>query len=82
MALSKTVDACERGVEFPTPIRAKKGRASYLGWRSVGHRDPDAMSTFVILEAILATAEKYLDRTVERDATAYSVGVEKTDSYI
>jgi dihydroxyacetone kinase-like protein len=36
-ALAKAVAAAERGVEFTVPVRAAKGRASYLGWRSVGH---------------------------------------------
>lgn len=71
-ALAKAVDACERGVQFTTPIRAEKGRASYLGWRSVGHQDPGATSTLVIAEELLETAREYLDGAVEvdRDATA------------
>jgi dihydroxyacetone kinase-like protein len=69
-ALAKAVDAAERGVRFTTPIRAKKGRASYLGWRSVGHRDPGATSTLFILEELLETAEDHLDGGAERDATA------------
>ena len=69
-ALAKAVDAAERGVAFTVPLRAKKGRASYLGWRSVGHQDPGATSTLLILEEVLKTAEEYLDGDVERDATA------------
>jgi dihydroxyacetone kinase-like protein len=38
------------------PIQARKGRASYLGPRSVGHQDPGATSTYLLFEA--------LDRTV------------------
>lgn len=60
-ALSKAVDAAERGVRFTTPIRASKGRASYLGWRSVGHPDPGATSTLYILEEIHGVAADYLD---------------------
>ena len=55
-ALAKAVDAAERGVAFTVPIRARKGRASYLGWRSVGHQDPGATSTLFILEELLAVA--------------------------
>jgi dihydroxyacetone kinase-like protein len=70
-ALAKAVDAAERGVAFTVPLRARKGRASYLGWRSVGHQDPGATSTLFILEELLATAEQYLDaEEVERDATS------------
>ncbi|WP_266080124.1 dihydroxyacetone kinase subunit DhaL [Haladaptatus caseinilyticus] len=73
-ALSKAVDACERGVNFTTPIRASKGRASYLGWRSVGHQDPGATSTLFILEAIRDTAVEYLgDGNLEADATSPTV---------
>lgn len=67
-ALAKAVDACERGVEYTVPLRARKGRASYLDWRSVGHQDPGATSTLIIAEAILDVAAAYLDGDVERDA--------------
>lgn len=69
-ALGKAVDAAERGVGFTTPIRAKKGRASYLGWRSVGHQDPGATSTLYLLEELFAVAEEHLDGDVEIDAEA------------
>lgn len=41
------------GVEYTKTIKATKGRASYLGDRSLGHADPGATSTALILEAIL-----------------------------
>ena len=63
-ALAKAVAAAERGVAFTVPIRARKGRASYLGWRSVGHQDPGATSTLFILEEVLATAADELDADV------------------
>ncbi|ELY56784.1 dihydroxyacetone kinase [Natronococcus amylolyticus DSM 10524] len=69
-ALGKAVDAAERGVAFTTPIRAKKGRASYLGWRSVGHQDPGATSTLYLLEELLEVAREHLDGDVETDAEA------------
>lgn len=69
-ALAKAVDACERGVRFTTPIRAQKGRASYLGWRSVGHQDPGATSTLFIAEELLETATEYLGGEVNRSAAA------------
>jgi dihydroxyacetone kinase-like protein len=73
-ALAKAVDACRRGVEFTVPIKAKKGRASYLDWRSVGHQDPGATSTLYILEEILATAEQYLEEaSVTSDAASPTI---------
>ncbi|APW98458.1 dihydroxyacetone kinase subunit L [Halobiforma lacisalsi AJ5] len=78
-ALAKAVDAAERGVEFTTPIRAKKGRASYLGWRSVGHQDPGATSTLFIVEELLATAQTYLNGEVEATAEAEEAPEEMPD---
>jgi len=75
-ALAKAVDACERGVEFTVPLRANKGRASYLGWRSVGHQDPGATSTLFMLEELLATAEQYLDDDTDIDATSPTIPAE------
>ncbi|WP_224269111.1 dihydroxyacetone kinase subunit DhaL [Haloprofundus salinisoli] len=72
-ALSKAVDACERGVRYTVPLRARKGRASYLDWRSVGHQDPGATSTLFILEELLETAEEHLDGEVVRDARSPDV---------
>jgi dihydroxyacetone kinase-like protein len=73
-ALAKAVDAAERGVAFTVPIRARKGRASYLGWRSVGHQDPGATSTLFILEELLATAADRLDTEVpDVDATSPTI---------
>ncbi|MFB6244289.1 MAG: dihydroxyacetone kinase subunit DhaL [Halobaculum sp.] len=72
-ALAKAVDACRRGVEFTVPLKANKGRASYLGWRSVGHRDPGATSTLMILEEILHTAEQHLDGETAVDATSPTI---------
>jgi dihydroxyacetone kinase-like protein len=71
-ALAKAVAAAERGVAYTVPIRASKGRASYLGWRSVGHQDPGATSTLFILEELLAAAETALDTTAPESADATS----------
>ncbi len=49
-------DAAERGAEETVPLQARKGRASYLGERSIGHRDPGATSA-ALLVAALAEAE-------------------------
>lgn len=44
--------AAKEGVEFTKTIRATKGRASYLGDRSIGHQDPGATSSLLTMEAI------------------------------
>ena len=45
-------DAAGQGVEYTKTIIATKGRASYLGERSLGHQDPGATSTYIILAAL------------------------------
>lgn len=72
-ALAKAVAAAERGVDATVPIRASKGRASYLGWRSVGHQDPGATSTLFILEEILDTASEYCEGETDLDATSPTI---------
>lgn len=44
--------AASEGVEYTKTIIAKKGRASYLGERSLGHQDPGATSVLVIIRAL------------------------------
>jgi len=44
--------AAEDGMHATTPLQARKGRASYLGARSVGHQDPGATSTWLIFKAL------------------------------
>lgn len=45
-------DAAEDGMRATTPMQARKGRASYLGSRSVGHQDPGATSTALVFRAL------------------------------
>lgn len=51
-ALNKAEIAALEGVEFTKTIIATKGRASYLGERSIGHQDPGATSCYLILKTI------------------------------
>lgn len=51
-ALSACTAAAEEGMKATIPLQAKKGRASYLGERSVGHQDPGATSTYLILSEL------------------------------
>ena len=48
--------AAEAGAAATEPLRATKGRASYLGERSIGHLDPGAVSTSLILRAAVRAA--------------------------
>lgn len=44
--------AAEEGARETVPMQARKGRASYLGPRSVGHQDPGATSTAILFSAL------------------------------
>ena len=50
-------DAAEAGAAATEPMQATKGRASYLGERSIGHRDPGATSAALLLATLAATAQ-------------------------
>ena len=54
-ALELSAEAARKGMEGTIPLVARKGRASYLGERSVGHQDPGATSSFLILQAAADT---------------------------
>lgn len=49
--LRAAADAASEGAEATVPLVAKRGRASYLGPRSAGHKDPGATSTALLLDA-------------------------------
>jgi dihydroxyacetone kinase-like protein len=51
-AVRAALDAAEKGAETTIPLQARKGRASYLGPRSVGHLDPGAASTVLLFRAL------------------------------
>lgn len=51
-ALGQAVAAAERGMKDTILLIARKGRASYLGDRSIGHQDPGATSMYLILKAL------------------------------
>lgn len=54
--LESAAKAAEEGAVATDPLVARKGRASYLGERSAGHRDPGAVSSALILRAAAETA--------------------------
>jgi dihydroxyacetone kinase-like protein len=49
--------AAERGAQATTPLQARKGRASYLGERSIGHQDPGATSAALLVAGLSEAAE-------------------------
>jgi dihydroxyacetone kinase-like protein len=51
-ALQSSADAARAGAETTVPMQARKGRASYLGERSIGQQDPGATSAAIILAAL------------------------------
>ena len=56
-ALQAAAEAAETGAVATDPLVARKGRASYLGERSAGHRDPGAASTALLLRAAATAAD-------------------------
>jgi dihydroxyacetone kinase-like protein len=54
-ALRAAADAAAAGRDATVPLQARKGRASYLGERSVGHQDPGATSAALLLATAAAT---------------------------
>jgi dihydroxyacetone kinase-like protein len=55
--LRAAADAAAQGAVSTEPLVAHKGRASYLGDRAIGHRDPGAESSSLILAAAADAAE-------------------------
>jgi dihydroxyacetone kinase-like protein len=51
-AARAAAEAAQRGAKATVPMQARKGRASYLGERSIGHLDPGATSAAIILVAL------------------------------
>lgn len=54
--LAAAATAAEAGAAATEPLVARKGRASYLGERAIGHRDPGAQSTALLLRAAAEAA--------------------------
>jgi dihydroxyacetone kinase-like protein len=54
-ALRRSAGAADEGVKATIPLEARRGRASYLGPRSVGHQDPGATSAHLLLEVAART---------------------------
>ena len=54
-ALRLMTEAARQGMVDTIPMLARKGRASYVGERSIGHQDPGATSSYLILKALMET---------------------------
>jgi dihydroxyacetone kinase-like protein len=55
--LEAAVKGANQGKEDTIPLQARKGRASYLGERSVGHQDPGATSSWLMLKTLMEVVE-------------------------
>ena len=56
--LEQASAAAEQGMKDTIPMQALKGRASYLGERSIGHQDPGATSSFLLIRTMAETARE------------------------
>ncbi|MGF1761235.1 dihydroxyacetone kinase ADP-binding subunit DhaL [Photobacterium sagamiensis] len=52
VALEQAAQAAEKGMKATIEMQARKGRASYLGERSIGHQDPGATSSYFLFTAL------------------------------
>ncbi|WP_405884954.1 dihydroxyacetone kinase subunit DhaL [Streptomyces sp. NBC_01136] len=50
--------AAEEGAVATIPLQARKGRASYLGERSIGHQDPGATSSSLLIAALVEASDE------------------------
>ncbi|WP_371381823.1 dihydroxyacetone kinase subunit DhaL [Sporomusa aerivorans] len=59
VCLEAATAAAEQGVEYTKTIIATKGRASYLGERSIGHQDAGATSSYLMLSVLTDFARQH-----------------------
>ena len=55
--IENIMQAAGEGCESTKMMKALKGRASYLGERSIGHLDPGAMSSFLLIKAVCSSLD-------------------------
>ena len=65
--LRRAAEAADRGKRETVPLQAQRGRASYLGERSIGHQDPGATSTAILIACM--TGDDELIATAAQDAS-------------
>ena len=61
-ALEAAAAGAKHGMEETIPMLAKKGRASYLGERSIGHQDPGATSSYLLIKTMADVAREKKER--------------------
>jgi len=66
-ALRSAAEAADEGKRGTVPVQAQRGRASYLGERSIGHQDPGATSTAMLIACM--TGDDALVATAAEDAS-------------
>ena len=66
--------AAAAGADATIPLVARKGRASYLGERSAGHRDPGAASSALLVRCLAARLRRHLPRPTASGDTQPSRG--------
>jgi dihydroxyacetone kinase-like protein len=66
--LRRAAQAADRGKRDTVPVKAQRGRASYLGDRSIGHQDPGATSTAILIASM--TGDDQLIASAAEDASA------------
>ena len=66
-ALRSAAEAADEGKRGTVPVQAQRGRASYLGERSIGHQDPGATSTAMLIACM--TGDDDLVATAAEDAS-------------
>jgi dihydroxyacetone kinase-like protein len=69
-ALRRAAEAADQGKRDTVPVKAQRGRASYLGDRSIGHQDPGATSTAILIACM--TGDDELIARAAQDASAKS----------
>lgn len=57
-ALQQAAARAELAAQATIPLQARKGRASYLGERSIGHQDPGATSVMLMIQTLAAVVEE------------------------
>lgn len=65
-ALTRCAATAQQAMAATIPLQARKGRASYLGERSVGHQDPGATSTYLLLRSLSETVSNAALSTQDR----------------
>jgi dihydroxyacetone kinase-like protein len=67
-ALRRAAEAADQGKRDTVPVQAQRGRASYLGPRSVGHQDPGATSTAILI-ACMTGDDDLIERAAQDAST-------------